>query len=69
MESDVAKVEEVINKHTKSHGSLCFVVRRPGELIGLMQPGISYKKSICNHAFNMLINNFVSCSCIILIIL
>jgi phosphohistidine phosphatase SixA len=29
-EVDVSTVNEVIKKHTDTHGSVCFVVRRPG---------------------------------------
>ena len=30
-EYDVANAKEVIKTHTQAHGSVCFVVRRPGE--------------------------------------
>jgi hypothetical protein len=29
-ETNVFSVDEVIKSHTKAHGSVCFVVRRPG---------------------------------------
>jgi hypothetical protein len=32
-EVDVLRSREMIKRHTGVHGSLCFVVRRPGELV------------------------------------
>lgn len=29
-EGDIAKVDDVIRSHTKTYGSVCYVVRRPG---------------------------------------